>query len=58
MNTTLVVVRAFGSHAKGDVITDAAAIAIILASEQVQNVVRVLTPAPVASGPVNSAAGS
>ncbi len=41
MNTTLVVVRAFASHAKGDVIADAALIATILASEQTPNVVRV-----------------
>jgi hypothetical protein len=48
MSTTLVVVRPFGSHAKGDAIADAAAIAAILASEQASNVVRVVssTPAP------------
>lgn len=45
MNTTLVVVRAFAPHAKGDVIADAANITAILASEQAQNVVRVATPA-------------
>jgi len=45
MNTTLVVVRAFAPHAKGDVISDVAAATAILASEQAQNVVRVATPA-------------
>ena len=49
MNTTLVVVRAFASHAKGDVVTDAAQIATILAGEQAGNVVRVVTAAAAAS---------
>ena len=43
MNFHLVVVRAFASHAKGDVISDPAVIAAILASEQTPNVVRVAT---------------
>ena len=47
MNTILVVVRPFGPHAKGDVITDAAAMAATLASENAACVVRVIaTPAP------------
>lgn len=45
MNITLVVVRPFGAHAKGDVVTDAAAIAQILAGEQAHCVVRVTAPA-------------
>ncbi len=53
MNSTLVVVRPFGTHAKGDAVSDAAAIAQILASEHAANVVRVFaahapTPAPAA----------
>ena len=46
MNTTLVVVRAFASHAKGDVVTDPAEIAAILGGEQAHAVVRVITPSP------------
>lgn len=37
----LVVVRAFGPHAKGDSVTDADAIATILAGENAADVVRV-----------------
>ena len=42
MNIHLVVVRSFGSYLKGDVISDAAAISLILASEQAVYVVRVV----------------
>lgn len=41
MNYHLVVVRAFGSHAKGDAITDPDTIAEVLAGEQRASVVRV-----------------
>lgn len=41
MNVQLVVVRPFGTYAKGDVITDAAQIASVLAGEHAQCVVRV-----------------
>lgn len=41
----LVVVRAFGSHRIGDVITDEKTIAAILASEHGENVVRIVPPA-------------
>ncbi len=44
MTTVLVVVRPFASHAKGDVITDAATITKILAGENAGNVVRVVAP--------------
>lgn len=47
MTIQLVVVRPFGTYAKGAIIGDAASIAAILASEQVTNVVRVQQPAPV-----------
>jgi hypothetical protein len=42
MNIQLVVVAAFGTHVRGDVITDAVQIAAILASENATRVVRVL----------------
>ncbi len=42
MNVHLVVVQPFGTHAKGDHITDPADIAAILASEYAGHVVRVL----------------
>ena len=42
MNVHLVVVRAFGTYAKGDSITDAASISAILGSEAAVNVVRVV----------------
>jgi len=41
MNHHLVVVRPFGAHQKGDVITDAAEIASILASPNADHVVRI-----------------
>ena len=44
MNIDLVVVAAFATYAKGDVITDATKIAAILASEDHRNVVRVTVP--------------
>ncbi len=50
MTLKLVVVRPFGTHGKGDVITDAAAIAAVLQSEQAACVVRVIAPAPAAGG--------
>ena len=40
MNIHLVVVQAFGSHAKGDRITDPSEIATVLASDHSGNVVR------------------
>jgi hypothetical protein len=49
MTPTLVVVRPFGTHAKGDAIADAATVAQILATEHATKVVRVFstaTPAP------------
>jgi hypothetical protein len=46
MNVQLVVVRAFGAHQKGDVITDAATAASVLAGEQAHWVVRVAALAP------------
>jgi hypothetical protein len=41
MNIHLVVVRAFGAYAKGQIITDAAAVSDILAGENSHCVVRV-----------------
>ena len=41
MNFHLVVVRSFGKYAKGDIITDSAAIAEILAGENALCAVRV-----------------
>jgi hypothetical protein len=46
MTIQLVVVRPFGTYAKGAAIGDAASIATILACEQVTNVVRVQVAAP------------
>ena len=43
MNIHLVVVQAFGRHAKGDAITDSIEIASTLASEYATHVVRVAT---------------
>lgn len=42
MNIQLVVVRAFGAHVRGDVITDQTQINAILASENADCVVKVL----------------
>ena len=53
MNTVLVVVRPFGPHAKGDVITDAATIAAVQAGQNAHCVVRVFSnaaPAPQPQG--------
>ncbi len=55
MTTTLVVVRPFGTHAKGDAISDAAAIAAILAGEQARNVVRVQAAASPPPAPAPNA---
>ncbi len=41
----LVVVRPFGSHRVGDVITDESSIKSILASEHAEHVVRIVPPA-------------
>lgn len=41
MNIHLVVVRPFGAHQRGDVITDAGMVAQILASSNAHDVVRV-----------------
>jgi hypothetical protein len=46
MNINLVVVRPFGPHARGAVITDAATIASILASEHATYIVRVKAETP------------
>ena len=45
MNIHLVIVSAFASYAKGDVVTDPTLIAALLASENHRNVVRVTVPA-------------
>ena len=45
MNFVLVVTHAFGSHAKGDQITDPSLISQILASENSGYVVRIAAPA-------------
>ncbi|MCA7118184.1 MAG: hypothetical protein LGL72_01935 [Acidibrevibacterium sp.] len=50
MTTNLVVVRPFGSYAKGALITDAATIASILASENANAVVRVNATTPLSGG--------
>ncbi len=51
MTSTLVVVRPFGAHAKGDVVSDPAAVAQILAGENAHCVVRVVA-SPAASSDV------
>jgi len=45
MNVNLVVTRAFGTHAKGDLLTDQATVAAILAGEYASHVVRVMSQA-------------
>jgi hypothetical protein len=45
MQTTLVVVRAFGSHAIGDLVMSPSEITQILASEHVNYVVQMVPPA-------------
>ena len=44
MNLHLVVVRAFGDLARGDIISDAVRVTEILKSEHARSVVRVVTP--------------
>jgi hypothetical protein len=44
MSTVLLVVRPFGGHARGDLITSPADIRALLASEHVHNVIRVAAP--------------
>ena len=44
MNYHLVVTRAFGPYAKGDVISDGIVMAQVLADERAHNVVRVASP--------------
>ncbi len=44
MNYHLVVTRAFGAYAKGDVISDSATMAEVLGDERARNVVRVTSP--------------
>jgi hypothetical protein len=44
MSVQLVIVRPFGTYNKGDMITDTATIANVLAGESVANVVRVTAP--------------
>jgi SWI/SNF-related matrix-associated actin-dependent regulator 1 of chromatin subfamily A len=48
--TTLVVVQPFGAYARGDAITDAAAVATVLAGSNRRSVVRLR--APVVAAPV------
>ena len=50
MITNLVVVRPFGSYAKGALITDATTIASILASEHATSVVRGNATTPLSGG--------
>jgi hypothetical protein len=50
MTTNLVVVRPFGSYAKGALISDATTIAGILASENANAVVRVNATTPLSGG--------
>lgn len=61
MSMQLVVARPFGTHLRGDVVTDPAEIAKILASQSAANVVRVGQPviAPASAAPTaNSGATS
>lgn len=59
MKTNLVVVRPFGAYAKGDVISDAATIAELLAGENSHSVVRVVSQDVVAaSAPASTKMGS
>ena len=60
MSMQLVVVRPFGAHSRGDVVTDPGQIAKILASESAANVVRVGVPAvpPASPGPAVASAGA
>ncbi len=51
MTPTLVVVRPFAGHAKGDAISDAATVAQILGTEHAVNVVRVATASPSSASP-------
>ena len=44
MSVQLIVVRPFGTYGKGQLITDTATIAKVLAGENVANVVRVTAP--------------
>jgi len=46
MDFGLIVVRPFGTHAKGDVIGDAGEIDRILRTEQARHVVRIALPRP------------
>ena len=46
MQTTLVVVRAFGDHAIGDLITDSTQVTGTLASEHGSYVVQMIPPSP------------
>ncbi len=50
MQFHLIVVQAFGPHAKGDVVTDAETIARILGGEHAVHVVRVSVPAQTKEG--------
>ncbi len=45
MQPTLVVVRPFGTHAIGDVITNATDVTSILASDHATHVVKIIKPA-------------
>jgi hypothetical protein len=58
MEFTLVTVRPFGAHRKGDVISDPSEIATILAGEDAHNVVRVAAPSAAAPAPPATAGNS
>jgi hypothetical protein len=50
MKTVLLVVRPFGRHALGDLITDAVSIRAAETGEHAQNVVRIQAPAEATAG--------
>ncbi len=57
MQTTLVVVRPFGSYAIGDLITTPDTVSQILASDQARCVVRAALPAAAAAAPATKTEG-
>ena len=59
MNVSLVVVRSFGPHAKGDVVGDPSDVMKILACEDARNVVRIgASPTPGEDSKLPSASGN
>ena len=58
MDVRLVVVRPFGSHAKGDVLSSPSDVMKILSSEDVSNVVRISVPAVLSDDSKPTSAGS